>query len=261
MTTTFRLAALLACLLPMGCGSENRSPTSPSGAGSTAPTSTPAPTTVSAALQVLATRSVYFGHQSVGGNIVSGVQALIAANPGTTVRVVNSSSASALAAGVFAHSSNGANGNPAGKNDAFDATIRGGVGTAVDIAFFKYCYVDLYKGVDAAALFDDYRAHMAALRTAYPRVRFVHVTAPLTTGSAADNEVRERYNSLMRQAYAGSEPVFDLAGIESTASDGSVVLVGGVRALAPAYSSDGGHLNATGQEVVAKALLLYLASL
>jgi hypothetical protein len=261
MTTPSRLVGLLACLFFVGCGSDNGAPTSPSGTGSTSSTSTPAPTTVSGALQVLATRSIYFGHQSVGGNIVSGVQTLITANPGSSVRVVSSSSASALAAGVFAHGSNGSNGDPAGKNDAFDATIRGGVGAAVDIAFFKYCYVDIYKGADAARLFDDYRAHMAALRAAYPRVRFVHVTAPLTTSGTADNEVRERFNSLMRQAYAGSEPLFDLAGIESTAADGSTVLAGGVRALAPAYSSDGGHLNATGQEVVAKALLLYLASL
>jgi hypothetical protein len=160
-----------------------------------------------------------------------------------------------------AHAGNGANGNPGGKNDAFEATIRGGVGAAADIAFFKYCYVDVTNSSNASALFDDYRSHMAALKAAYPRVRFVHVTAPLTTTGSADNEVRERFNNLMRQAYSGSEPLFDLAVVESTAPDGSTVMVGGVRAMAPAYSSDGGHLNGTGQDVVARALLLYLSSL
>jgi hypothetical protein len=268
MVTAARIVGLVACLtLATGCGSSGTgSTTAPSSTGGSpstpsSPAPTPAPTTVAAALQVLATKAIYFGHQSVGGNIMTGVQAQIAANPGTSLRVVSSSSASALAAGVFAHASNGANGNPGGKNDAFDATIRGGVGSAADIAFFKYCYVDVTKSSNASALFDDYRSHMAALKAAYPRVKFVHVTVPLTTTSSADNEVRERFNNLMRQAYGGSEPLFDLAVAESTAPDGSTVMVGGVRAMAPAYSSDGGHLNATGQDVVAKALLLYLASL
>jgi hypothetical protein len=265
MTTAFRVACVLTCLvLASGCGgSDSRLPSGPSPATSSpsGPAPAPAPTTVSGALQVLAAKAIYFGHQSVGSNIMSGVQAQIAANPGTALRVVGSSAASALAAGVFAHSGNGSNGDPGGKNNAFEATIRAGVGGAADIAFFKYCYVDVAKSSNAAALFDDYRSHMTALKAAYPRVRFVHVTVPLTTTGSADNEVRERFNSLMRQAYSGNEPLFDLAVVESTAPDGSTVTVGGVRALAPAYSSDGGHLNATGEEVVAKALLLYLASL
>jgi hypothetical protein len=265
MTTAFQVASLLACLaLAASCGGSDSSlPGGPSSTTSSpsSPAPAPAPTTVSGALQTLAAKAIYFGHQSVGSNIMSGVQGQIAANPGTTLRVVGSSAASALAAGVFAHSSNGSNGDPGGKNDAFEATIRAGVGTAADIAFFKYCYVDVNKSSNASALFDDYRSHMAALKAAYPRVRFVHVTMPLTTTDSSDNEVRERFNSLMRQAYGGSEPLFDLAVVESTAPDGSTVMVGGVRAMAPAYSSDGGHLNATGQDVVAKALLLYLASL
>jgi hypothetical protein len=273
MVITIRVVGLLACLvLAAGCGGRGEStPTAPSSASGspsgpsspTAPATTPAPApaTVAGALQVLATRAIYFGHQSVGSNIISGVQAQIAANPGTTLRVVGTSSASALPAGVFAHASNGSNGDPGGKNDAFEATIRAGVGGTADIAFFKYCYVDVTSTSNAGALFDDYRSHMAALKSGYPRVRFVHVTVPLTTGSSADNTVRERFNSLMRQAFSGVEPLFDLAVVESTAPDGSTVMVGGVRAMAPAYSSDGGHLNTTGQEVVAKALLLYLASL
>jgi hypothetical protein len=259
MTAIPRAAGLLACLiLAAGCGdSGSGSPTAPS-PGSPSPSP---PATVAGALQRLATKAVYFGHQSVGSNIMTGVQTQIAANPGTAPRVVGSSSASAVAAGVFAHGSNGSNGDPAGKNDAFADTMQRGMGGVADLAFFKYCYVDVTRSSNAAALFDDYRWHMAALTAAYPRVRFVHVTVPLTTGSSLDNEVRERFNGLMRQAYTGVEPLFDLAVAESTAPDGSTVLVGGVRALAPAYSSDGGHLNAAGQEAVARALLLYLASI
>jgi hypothetical protein len=260
VTVVPRAAVLLACLvLAAGCGdSGGSSPTTPSPAN---PSPALPPATVADALQRLATKAVYFGHQSVGSNIMTGVQTQIAANPGAAPRIVGSSSASVVAAGVFVHSSNGSNGDPAGKNDAFADTMQRGMGGVVDLAFFKYCYVDVTRSTNAEALFDDYRSHMAALRASYPRVRFVHVTVPLTTGSSLDNEMRERFNGLMRQAYSGVEPLFDLAVFESTAPDGTTVLVGGVRALAPAYSSDGGHLNAAGQEAVSRALLLYLASL
>jgi len=110
-------------------------------------------------------------------------------------------------------------------------------------------------------LFADYRSRMAAPRSAYPAVRFVHVTVPLTTGSACQNVVRERFSDLIRQTYAGSEPMFDLAKLEAARPDGSAETFNDVRALVPAYSSDGGHLNAIGEDVVARALVAYLASL
>jgi hypothetical protein len=49
--------------------------------------------------------------------------------------------------------------------------------------------------------------------------------------------------------------------LESTRPDGTTELLGGVRALVGAYSSDGNHLNATGADVVAKALIALLATL
>jgi hypothetical protein len=72
--------------------------------------------------------------------------------------------------------------------------------------------------------------------------------------------VREQFNALVRQTYGGTEAVFDLAKVESTRPDGSAETFNGVRALVASYSSDDGHLNATGADVVAKALVIYLAS-
>ena len=251
---TVALAAVLTLLLA-GCGgTKSDSPASPTTPGS--PTSS-----VAAALQTLSTKAIYFGHQSVGYNIMDGVQALIAANPGSALKVEETSAPASMRKGTFAHASNGSNGDPVGKTAAFDASLGRGIGTAVDIAFFKFCYVDVEASTDVAGVFADYRSRMAALAAAYPGVRLVHVTVPLTTGASRDNAAREQFNDLVRQAYSGKSPLFDLAKVESTRPDGSVEAYNGVRALVASYSSDGGHLNATGANVVSTALVVYLASL
>jgi hypothetical protein len=260
-------AALAAACLTLlagefGCVAKSKSAdttTSPSTTGSTSSgTST---SEVSAALQRLAAKAIYFGHQSVGFNIMDGVQALIAGTSGTVPRVQETVSPSSMQAGVFAHAGNGSNGDPVGKTAAFRATIQGGVGAKVNLAFFKFCYVDFDGSTNVAAVFADYQSTMAALKSAFPGVRFVHFTTPLMTGPNADNAVRERFSDLIRQTYGATEPVFDLAKVESTRADGSTESFNGVRALAAAYSSDGGHLNSTGEDVVAKSLVVFLAAL
>ncbi len=213
------------------------------------------------AVRALSSRAIVFGHQSVGYNIVQGVSAIVAATPGATLQVLETRDPAEVGAGVFAHYANGTNGDPAGKIAAFEAAIAGGLGAAADVAFFKFCYVDFGGGTDVAAVFSAYQAAFARLRSAYPDVRFVHVTVPLVTGADGANVVREQFSALVRDAYAGREPVFDLAKVESTRPDGFAEAFDGVPALVPSYSSDGGHLNAAGQDVVARALVSFLAAL
>jgi hypothetical protein len=229
----------------------------------------------------LAAKRIYFGHQSVGANVMAGVAELAAAEPRLGLRVVTD--AAALdASGAFLHGPVGRNGDPGGKTDDFAARLDGPLAGKVDIAFHKYCYVDVTAASDVEALFARYRAAMARLAAAHPNVVFVHVTAPLVTvpggpaaalkrllgrasGRADDDLARERYNRLMREAYAGREPLFDLAAVESTRPDGSreTVAAGGGRAyaLVPAYASDGSHLNEAGRRRVAGELLVFLARL
>jgi hypothetical protein len=224
------------------------------------PTPTPVETEISAAFHTLATKAIYFGHQSVGYNIMDGVRALLSGVTGAVPSIAETSNPGSIQAGVLAHAANGSNGDPVGKTAAFSNTIQGGVGSRVNIAFFKFCYVDFGGSTDVNAVFNDYQTRIAALKAAFPNVRFVHVTVPLETGANSNNAVRERFSNLIRQTY-GADPLFDLAKVESTKLDGSTESYNGVRALVSAYSSDGGHLNGTGQEVVAKALVLYLATL
>ena len=80
-----------------------------------------------------------------------------------------------------------------------------------------------------------------------------------------ENLRREEYNALLRAAYQGREPIFDLARLESTAPDGAAVTVQwqgrAAPAMDPAYSDDGGHLNATGRLRAARELVSVLAAL
>jgi len=230
----------------------------------------------------LAGARVFFGHQSVGSNIMAGVEDLLREDPGLGLRVVEVGNAGLPSGSFFAHGKIGQNGQPAGKTDDFARRLSAGLASAVDIAFHKYCYIDISERTDVAALFRHYRETMAGVRTAHPAVTLVHVTVPLThvqygpkaivkklmgraPGGYGDNLRREQFNDLMRREYGGREPLFDLAAVESTRPDGSresFTFKGAVgRALFPAYGSDGRHLNDAGRKRVAEELLAFLAGL
>lgn len=229
-------------------------------------------------LRLLATKRIYFAHQSVGANILQGVTEL-SGRAGVPLRIVQAPRASAVPADTFGHFFVPENGAPLEKLANFETAL--GANSGIDIALIKFCYVDIDATTDAAALFAHYQATIAKLRAQNPRTIFVHVTLPLTivqTGPKAlakrllgrapygtiENVRREEYNALMRRAYAGREPLFDLARLESHAPDGKLVTVAWdgrtVPAMASAYTDDGGHLNARGRDLAARELILALAA-
>lgn len=235
-----------------------------------------------AELRKVAQKRIYFGHQSVGYNLVEGLEAISRERPDAALRIVEARSPEALAGPALAHATNGKNEQPLTKIRDFSETITGGLGATADVAFFKFCYIDFPPGTDVEGVFAEYKGTLARLRQAYPRVRFVHVTSPLTVvqsgpkavvkkllgkklGGAEANLARERFNALMRQEYGGKEPLFDLAAVESRLPDGSLVTFedGGRShpALASEYASDGKHLNALGARWAAVHLLRSLAAL
>ena len=252
-----------------------------SGAGPLMSMAPPDDAAVREALQKLSRRTLFFGHQSVGANVLEGVARVAAANGGG-LRVVEVTAPGApFAAGALSHALVGSNGDPLSKLTGF-AGLLAESPAPPELAFVKLCWADFGPGTDAAALFRAYRERLASLAGLHPKTTFVHVTVPLTTVQsgpkaflkrllrrapygAAENEAREAYNALLRQAYAGREPLFDLARLESTAPDGAAVTheEHGQRTpmLFSGYTGDGGHLNAAGQDRVARALLVYLAGL
>ena len=237
------------------------------------------PKTVGAAL---AGKRIYFGHQSVGYNIVDGLQAWNRDRPELGLKIVESRSPDAFQSPAFAHAKNGANYEPFQKIKEFAETIEGGVGAKVDIAFFKFCYVDFSPETDVEKVFAEYKTTLTRLREKFPRTRFVHFTTPLTVtqsgpkatlkrllgrkiGGVEANMVRERYNELLRREYLGKEPFFDLAKVEATRLDQRSASFDqdgkSYPTLAEEYASDGKHLNADGARWVAAHLIKTLAAL
>ena len=235
------------------------------------------------ALERVAGKRIFFGHQSVGRDILGGMRQIAAERPGVRLTIVETTDPAAFDRPVFAHARIGKNRDPDSKCDAFARILGGGVGDKADIAFFKFCYIDFSAGMDASRLYRRYRDTLSGLSARFPRTRFLPVTAPLTCPdrrpawgrlagllSGADswvhaNRERNRFNELLRSDSEGKEPVYDLAILESTAPDGTQAM--SVRdgiaspSLFRGYTDDGGHLNSHGKRVAAENLLLLLADL
>jgi hypothetical protein len=229
----------------------------------------------------LAQRRVFFGHQSVGGNIMAGVTEVLARNPQIRLNVVESRDLASASQPGLVHAPVGRNDYPLEKFDDFVAISSAGFGADGGVAMVKLCYTDVHKDTDARALFEDYQKRIAALKARNPSLTIVHFTMPLTgienwkgrvraalTGNATQrdrNFVRQQYNELVRQAYAGKEPLFDIARLESTLPDGMRVSFRSrgedVPLLAPSYTDDGGHLNAEARRRVGEQFLIMLARL
>lgn len=229
----------------------------------------------------LSQRQIFFGHQSVGNNIMAGVADLLAQHPQIRLSVVESGDLKGGSRPAFNHALVGRNEHPNEKFADFVKISSAGFGQEGGIAMVKLCYIDIHAKTDAKALFDDYQRNVNQLKARNPSLTVVHFTAPLTgienwkgrlraavTGGETQrerNRVRNRFNDLMRQAYEGREPLFDIARLESTLPDGRRVFFGSesdpVYILAPDYTDDGGHLNAGARRAVAEQLLITLARL
>ncbi len=231
-------------------------------------------------LETVGNMRIYFGHQSVGRNILQGLKELAVEARSPALLFVSPEEAGKLSGPFFAESSIGENGKPNSKCDAFkDVIDRGLLGDSLDIAFVKFCYVDVDAGTNVEEMFAYYRQTISALKTEHPSVTFLHTTVPLTTRSAgwkrmikkiigrsdeSDLEAYKRsvFNDMIMKEY-GKTLVFDLAGIESTRGDGtrkSFEFEGKtVYTLLEEYTDDGGHLNEKGRRVVARELLRTLA--
>lgn len=229
-------------------------------------------------LEKLTTLKVFFGHQSVGANVLEGVPGVYAQAGVAAPRILDVSSgelSSDVGPGTILHSYIGVNGDPQGKLTDFAAKLRSGLGSQIDVAVLKFCYVDITAGTDVDTLFASYRSTMAVLEEEFPRVAFVYATAPLTTetgakqsvknmlGRVSDNVARERYNALVRAAYGDSGRLFDIAAVESTEPDGTRVsrsVDGAVHfALYDGYASDEGHLDGEGATRAASEFLAVAA--
>ena len=233
----------------------------------------------------LAQQRVFFGHQSVGYNIVDGITDVMNERAEIHLNVVETSEPQRCAKPVFAHARVGRNTDPFSKIQAFREVLESGAGDSVDAAFFKLCYVDIVRGSDPKEIFDSYDATLNKLKNLYPGTKFLHVTVPIRSvpsstlgglkqsfksllgkrGVLDDNVVRAQYNKLLTDAYGETEPLFDLALAESVNPHGSRCYAGKgpqrVCVMADENTDDGGHLSFVGRKRAAEQLLITLAGI
>lgn len=241
-------------------------------------TTSSSPAALNHQLEVVARKRIFFGHQSVGQNILDGVRELVACTPGTSLNIISSEDPSNISGPGLFEAKIGKNTDPESKNLSFAAILQKGFGRQVGVAFYKYCYVDVTAATDVQKMFLQYQLNVDGLKAQYPAIQFVHVTIPLTTVEPAakawlksvlnrrtERETslrRNEFNRLLRETYQ-EDPIFDLAEIESTHPDGSSSFFVSdgqqVYTLYPEYATDGGHLNTLGQRRAAEALIGLLA--
>jgi hypothetical protein len=230
--------------------------------------------------EALACKKIYFGHQSVGQNILDGLRAALGSSPRIPLEIRETSDPRDFDRPIFAHSLIGQNRDPKGKIDHFRSILEGGVGQKADVALFKFCYVDIDSATDVQGLMDHYDRTLSDLSAKYPHLVILAVTAPLTnaapgirariksflgrgTALKADNAKRNSINDHIRKSYGAA--VWDLAAVEAVSASGERIFVrDGQRTidlLNPAYTNDGGHLNDVGSQAAAIDLLIRLANL
>jgi hypothetical protein len=235
-------------------------------------------------LTAVARTRVFFGHRSIGMNVLDAVPGVYADNGVSAPPIERGRTEPGPNGGFITHQWIGENYKPLLKLEEFDRTMRGGMGRQVDVALMKFCSVDITSSTDVDALFARYRDTLAALERDFPNVTFIHVTVPLVTdrqdlisklktrlktvlgrsdvNHQPANVARERLNALTRSEYAGRH-LFDLAAIESTRPDGTRVSGRydnqGYFALYDGYASDNIHLNAVGSKIAATAFLETIA--
>jgi hypothetical protein len=221
------------------------------------------------AIEALSHNSIFFGHQSVGASIIQGIEELFAEKKAALT--IGETRLDTSNGPILVHARIGKNGDPISKIDDFAEIIKHGMGSRVNIALFKFCYIDFNPETKPAVIFGHYDSVMTSLAAEFPSVRFIHCTAPLEEcnhglkgtvknllgkrSNELANIKRHEYNELVRARFCAEGNIYDIARVESVWFDGArenFKLGGkGYPALVPLYSSDGGHVNEDGRKKLA----------
>lgn len=229
----------------------------------------------------LSHKKIFFGHQSVGYNIIDGIKDVMQEYPRIKLNIVETSDPADFNSAVFAHSRAGRNMNPTSKVKDFVTFMENGIGNKADIAGLKFCYVDVRGDSNVESIFENYDKSILQLKSKFPGVKIIHFTTPLTkiqtgpkvwikkligrTTTTDDNIKRNEYNKMILAKYKDDGSVFDLAAVESTLPDGARSLFKKdgktYYSMFKGYTNDGGHLNEQGRKIVAEQFLIFLANL
>ncbi|GAA0335781.1 SGNH/GDSL hydrolase family protein [Micropruina glycogenica] len=231
-------------------------------------------------MQTVESARVFFAHQSVGDNVLEALPTIFRSAQLSSPTTIELGAKLPQSGGFIVHTHIGSNGEPLGKIADFDHILRAGLAESIDVAMLKLCFVDFNAETDVNVIFESYKSTMASLAASYPDVRFVYTTVPLMADrdlygrlkallgrgqeyDPAHNAARERYNALVRAEYAGTGRLFDVAAVQAV-GHGDMLRYkssssGEFLAMDPALTSDGGHLNQDGADLVARNWLAVIA--
>ncbi len=230
-------------------------------------------------LETIQKYKIFFGHRSVGSSILKGIVHINSEIDDINFKIIDIEEIDHNANSFFAHSLIGKNGEPQTKCDDFSKIVNNKFPNGLDIAFFKFCFADFKKDSDVMKEFEYYKKMYDDIHKKNPNLAIIHLTVPLKSGSQgikkhikriiniedwsdADNIKRNEFNSLLLAEY-DVDGIFDLAKIQSTYTDGSRESFkknGNVYyALIADLTTDGGHLNQRGGNLLARELILFLS--
>ena len=231
-------------------------------------------------LKIINQKNIYFGHKSVGVNIVAGLSKINSLYGQSVLIIKDLKDVSKIDNNYFIHSNIGQNGDPKGKFKEFMNIVNNLKNNKLDIAMMKLCFVDITKETKIDDVFHSYVDMIDSIQKKYPDLTIIHFTVPLKSNPSLlnkikdiikgrnnydqqDNMARIKYNELLFSKYSKND-IFDLAGAESTYPDGKreSILVSEKTCyfLITDYTNDGGHLNELGQQVIAEKFIVKLAN-
>jgi hypothetical protein len=236
---------------------------------------------IGTALEQVSNMKIYFGHQSVGYDMLKGLEAW-EEETGVRIQKVESRDLGSKTDASLLHFRVGENKAPLKKIDDFVQMVDQIPKDEASVAFFKFCYIDFPKDADVDALFKVYKQKMLELKAQSGNCRIVLCTVPVTTlqkgpkalakkvlgkdlNHSRENIRRNMFSDRIRTELGDDFPVFDLARVESTLPDGSTETFkykGNYHPRLPEqYTRDQGHLNDFGAKIVSYNLIAFLSEL
>lgn len=271
-----------AVLLPVligdqQAGTEPRVPSrTPTASQSPLPDVTSAPQPLD---QALSTRFL-FAHQSIGQDISRRIPIVYKSAKLPAPKVVTWNKAKTTKGPLVATATVGTNGNAVSKLRAFARLVNDAPRGSMKVALLAFNYQDVDAESDVDELFQSYVDTMTSLEAASPDISFLFATVPVTTANSwsevdrstitglsnanqpvwQDNIARERFNTLIRERYADTGRLYDIAALQAEIKGDKVAAKQHedlwYYVMYPGNSSNGKRLNDAGSRRLAKTLIL-----
>ncbi len=224
---------------------------------------------------------IFFGHQSVGANLIVGIDEICDQFKLPGINFIKPDATGNQDKGFFAYTKIGENNNPQSKCHEFERLLRNELSGSVDIAILKLCYADIDRETNVDEVFRFYKEIIDGLAEDFPSKQILAATLPLRQNhqgmsiflrelagrpnkSKLDNFRRNEFNRRLYEYYPPGR-LLDFATWESTKADSKreFYTMNGQKcfSLFEGYTDDGGHLNKSGRRAIAVEFIRKLADI